>query len=279
MPRLAVTIAAVGAAAAAVLVWGEVVHWRSSRRRLGGQPAPGPREAVVVLGYRNRTDRANLINRYRVGAGIRSQSRTSQSPASQRPTSQGVLVLSGGSVGGPIPEAEVMARYAREVLHFKGELVTETESRSTWENIRNVIPLIESADRIKIVSNSVHAEKGRLYLARLRPDLAERLVQAEDYRFGELILLKPVIALICLIDLRRAIARSGAPLPVFNSGRPRTANDLDDELVDQLRSRTASPKVRTASAPPPTVPGARPHAAPPPHRSTAAQGGWGGRLR
>ena len=168
MPRLAVTIAAVGAAAAAVLVWGEVVHWRSSRRRLGGQPAPGPREAVVVLGYRNRTDRANLINRYRVGAGIRSQSRTSQSPASQRPTSQGVLVLSGGSVGGPIPEAEVMARYAREVLHFKGELVTETESRSTWENIRNVIPLIESADHVLIFSGDLGHFGGHADLAMLR---------------------------------------------------------------------------------------------------------------
>lgn len=32
--------------------------------------------------------------------------------------------------------------------------------------------------------------------------------------------------------------RSG-PLPVFDSGRPRTAEELDDELRDQLASRAA----------------------------------------
>lgn len=29
------------------------------------------------------------------------------------------------------------------------------------------------------------------------------------------------------------------PLPVFDSGRPRTPEDLDEDLVDQLKSRTA----------------------------------------
>jgi uncharacterized SAM-binding protein YcdF (DUF218 family) len=185
----------VGAAVAAVLLWGEGVHWRSNRRRLGGRPAaaPGSREAVVVLGYRNRGGRANLVNRYRVRAGIRSCSAGLHS----------TLVLSGGSAGAAAPEAELMARYAREVLRYDGAIVEETQSRTTWENIRNVIGLVEDADRIKIVSNAVHAEKGRLYLQRLRPDLADRLMRSADYRFGELILLKPVMAVIGLRSLRR----------------------------------------------------------------------------
>ncbi len=95
-----------------------------------------------------------------------------------------------------------MARYARDRRDYRGELVTETASRSTWENIQNVIPYVEDAGRIKIVSNSLHAEKGRAYLWKLRPDLAERLAKAEEYRFGELILLKPLMALIGMRNLR-----------------------------------------------------------------------------
>jgi len=182
----------VAAGLAAVLLWGETVHWRASRRRLGVQTVRGSREVVVVLGYKNRGEQANLINRHRLRMGLRSQNLERASR----------LVLSGGSVGGRVPEAELLARYARDVLGYGGELITETQSRTTWENIRNVIPLIEDADQIKIVSNELHAERGRAYLWRLRPDLAERLVRSEEYRFGELMLLKPVMALIGSKNLR-----------------------------------------------------------------------------
>ncbi|PJJ70712.1 DUF218 domain-containing protein [Diaminobutyricimonas aerilata] len=146
---------------------------------------PDGAEAVVVLGYRNRGRRANYVNRYRVRAGLRSQ----------RGGESSVLVLCGGAVGGDVAEAELMARYARE-RGYRGPLRLDRESRTTWENIRNAIPLIEHADAIKIVSNSLHAEKGRLYLAQMRPDLAERLVRADDYRFGEMLLLKPIAAVV-----------------------------------------------------------------------------------
>ena len=65
-----------------------------------------------------------------------------------------------------------------------------------------VLSHVEDTGRIRIVSNSLHAEKGRVYLWKLRPDLVERLVEADEYRFGELILLKPVKALIGVRDLR-----------------------------------------------------------------------------
>ena len=41
-----------------------------------------------------------------------------------------------------------------------------------------------------------------------------------------------------LLDASSRPKRSG-PLPVFDSGRPRTAEELDDDLADQLRSRAA----------------------------------------
>ncbi|WP_211129074.1 YdcF family protein [Sinomonas albida] len=184
---------------AAVLLWGEIVHWRARRRRLGSRPGPGGREAVLVLGFKNRSTRPNLVNRFRVRAGLRS---LDPEPGSS------VLILSGGGVGSEVPEAELMASYARERRGYDGPLLTETASRTTWENIQNTIPLIEDADRIKIVSNSLHAEKGRAYLRKLRPDLADRLVQADEYRFGELIWLKPVLAVVGIENLRRYDSQS-----------------------------------------------------------------------
>ena len=186
----------------AVVLWGEFEHWRSSRRLMGARPgASGTGEAILVLGYRNRGTRANAINRWRVRAGLRS------CPSRPGPSR---LVLCGGAVGGRVAEAELMACYARESRGYAGVLITEARSRSTWENVHNAIPLIEDADRIKVVSNSLHAEKARLYLWRHRPDLAERLVPARDYRFGELILIKPVMAAIGRRHIRDALRSATA---------------------------------------------------------------------
>jgi hypothetical protein len=177
-----------------VLVWSEAVHSRSSKRRLNPRAQADPLlEAVVVLGYKNRGTRANAVNRYRVRAGLRSF----DDRASDR-----LLILCGGPVAGDTAEASVMADFAR-ASGYTGALRLDTESFTTWENIANAIPLMEDADSIKIVSNSLHAEKGRAYLWRLRPDLAVRLRRGADYRFGEIIFLKPIAAVMGLRELRR----------------------------------------------------------------------------
>lgn len=182
-------------AAVAVFSWAEFVHWRASRRRLG-EPVEGtPRsEAVIVLGYRDRGHRANALNRYRVRAGLRSFDPV---------VADRVLVLCGGSaVDGGIAEAELMAVYARE-RGYRGAMRLDDQSLSTWQNIDNAIPHVEHAEAIKIVSNSVHAEKGRAYLWSMRPDLGARLRRGEDYRLGEIALLKPLAAVIGLTALAR----------------------------------------------------------------------------
>lgn len=180
------------AAGAAVLVWGEWLNRRWSHTLV--RDGEGGAEAVVVLGYRNPQPAANLINRWRVRAGIRSVSAGKASGAR--------VIFSGGAARGDVAEARLMADYAKLVLGFDGTVILEDQSMSTWENITNVIPLLEDVDRIKIVSQPAHALKARAYLRRLRPDLADRLVRADDYRPGEWTLAKPLLALHGLWTLR-----------------------------------------------------------------------------
>ncbi|MFE2942880.1 YdcF family protein [Streptomyces sp. NPDC059255] len=188
--RLVITGVAIAGAAA--LAWGEWLNWRWSRALVGN--SGGAAEAVVVLGYRNPQATANYINRWRVRAGIRSI--TAGSARGTR------VIFSGGATSSSAAEAQLMADYAKSVLKFAGTVLLEDRSRTTWENITNVIPLLEDVDRIKIASQSAHALKARAYLRRQRPDLAERLVRADDYRPGEWLIAKPLLALYGLWMLR-----------------------------------------------------------------------------
>ncbi|MCC3769535.1 YdcF family protein [Streptomyces sp. UNOC14_S4] len=179
--------------AAASLAWGEWLNRRWSRALVGN--GGGVSEAVVVLGYRNPRATANFINRWRVRAGLRSIT-----AGSARDTR---VIFSGGATSGGASEAQLMADYAKSVLGFDDTVILEDRSATTWENITNVIPLLEDVDRIKIASQPAHALKARAYLRRQRPDLAERLVPADDYRPGEWMVVKPLLALHGLWTLRR----------------------------------------------------------------------------
>lgn len=173
-------------------LWAEIVDERASRSDLGTPPQDAATrrdehiEAVVVLGYRNRGERANLVNRFRVRAGIRSI---------DPDAAESILILCGGAVGSTIPEAVLMERYARDELHHTGRIALDTTSCSTWENIAHAIPRIEHATAIKIVSNAPHARLGRQILWQQRPDLAQRLVRGAEHGFGESPALKVLAAL------------------------------------------------------------------------------------
>ena len=103
---------------------------------------------------------------------------------------------------GTVAEAVLLRDYIESSLGWDGTIATELESRSTWENVRNALPWIESADWVAFASNGLHAEKARVYLGRQQPELAGRLAAADDYRFGEMILLKPLFAAVGLWKLR-----------------------------------------------------------------------------
>jgi hypothetical protein len=190
-----VVIAAVlGTLVPAVLGWGEWEHWRASGRRLGTRREVVGREAIVVLGFRNRGTRANYLNRYRVRVALRSLDRRA---------TESVLIFCGGGIASEVPEAELMARYAWDECGYRGAMRFDNDSRTTWENVENATALLEGFDTIKIASNSLHAEKARAYLWKQRPDLAAHTVRAQDYRFGEILFVKPLAAFFGLRSLRK----------------------------------------------------------------------------
>ncbi|WP_231488523.1 YdcF family protein [Brevibacterium sp. VCM10] len=157
----------------------------------------GSDQIIVVLGYANRGQRPNGINRFRVRAGLRSIDPRARSS---------LLIFCGGAVAGRTSEGLILERFARDELGFTGRTVLEGQSTTTWENIANAIPIIDReltpATTISIVSNSHHAEKARDHLWQMRPDLARRLVRGGDYRFGEHPLVKPIAAVRGLLALR-----------------------------------------------------------------------------
>lgn len=178
-----------------LLAWGE---WQNRRwsRALVGDPT-GSSEAVVVLGFRNPQPTANLVNRWRVRAALRSID----------PGRETCLVLSGGAVASGRSEARLMAEYAVERCGYGGSLLLEEQSLTTWQNITNIAPLVEDADRITIVSQPAHALKARAYLVKQRPDLAARLARGADHVPGEWVLAKPFLAAYGLLTLRRVLPR------------------------------------------------------------------------
>jgi uncharacterized SAM-binding protein YcdF (DUF218 family) len=167
-----------------IVVAAEWLHWRASTPRHGSTMSEPGKEAILVLGCRNRGSRANYLNRYRVRVALRSISTHA---------TKTVLIFCGGGLGSDVPEADLLLQYARN-LGYGGTYLLDRESKTTWENIRNTVHLLHGFDTVKIASNSLHAERARSYLWSQSPQLARRLMRARDYRFGEIPVIKVVAA-------------------------------------------------------------------------------------
>lgn len=183
-----------GAAAAtgAVLLWSEWTLWRASRQDYPPRsPVPhGADEAIVVLGHPSlRGDRPGPVQRYRTRIALRSRD-----PRAGR----SVLIFTGTSPRRPRAErseAAVMADYAVEHLGVDpGDILLEEKATNTWENIALTLPMLAPFPVVKIASNTFHARKGRRYLRKQAPEVAARLRPARDHRPGELLWLKPLLA-------------------------------------------------------------------------------------
>ena len=169
------------------------------------------REAVVVLpGFRNENPaRINGINRWRAGVALRTAGRLGPGTC---------IIASGGDPAGVgVAEADLLAAELRR-RGFAGEIITETQSRTTRENARQVLPLLDPARCIAVASNPLHGLKLRLHLAALEPGLRQRFVAAQDYRLfelGPLRVLSTVIGvgdlLRLLRDRRRDLSGQGTP--------------------------------------------------------------------
>ncbi len=180
-----------------VIAGGEVVHARAARRAAKlPLPAPGSRLVVVVLGFGNRGTRINMVNRWRARIAVRTAGRARAAGASAS------ILCSGGAVRGPIAEATLLRDHITAALGWDGDVSVEADSTSTWENVPNAGPWIDAADQVAFASNGLHAEKARTYFRRQYPDRAAALVSAEDHRFGEMALVKPIFAAVGLWKLR-----------------------------------------------------------------------------
>ena len=165
-------------------------------------PVAGGRAAVVVLGFRNGGRTANRVNRWRATIAVRTARRLVSMGCSVS------IVCSGGAVHGPVSEARLLRDVIVGPLQWTGPVLLDEASTSTWENVRNVLPLVDGADSIAFASNGLHAEKARMYLGRQRPDLVPRVIATDDYRLGEHSLMKPLFAAVGLQKLH--VVRSGS---------------------------------------------------------------------
>ena len=103
------------------------------------------------------------------------------------------VVFSGGrTTPAPLTEAASMAAHCVDRLGLDPAVVElEEVATSTTENIRFGLPLLADCDQITIVSNALHAARGRRDVAAEFPDVVARLAFADDYRRGERFWHKP----------------------------------------------------------------------------------------
>jgi uncharacterized SAM-binding protein YcdF (DUF218 family) len=105
------------------------------------------------------------------------------------------MIFCGGVTrAGARSEAATMAEYAVRKGLPVSAVVLEDRSQSTWQNVEYMRSLAGPGP-VVIASNTFHARKARAYAWRQDHALAERLQGGSDYRFGELLLLKPLLAL------------------------------------------------------------------------------------
>jgi uncharacterized SAM-binding protein YcdF (DUF218 family) len=105
------------------------------------------------------------------------------------------MIFCGGVTrAGARSEAATMAEYAVRKGLPVSAVVLEDRSQSTWQNVEYMRSLAGPGP-VVIASNTFHARKARAYAWRQDHALAERLQRGSDYRFGELLLLKPLLAL------------------------------------------------------------------------------------
>jgi uncharacterized SAM-binding protein YcdF (DUF218 family) len=150
---------------------GEISLWLGSS--ISTNPPPNGSCIVLVLGYPSHTDgTTDRVQEARVEDGIMAYKKHHCEK----------IIFSGGAVKNQIVEATSMANLAVRAGIPSECILTETNARSTWENIKFSLPRLQGYDKILVVSNSLHAHRGRRYLCRQRQDLCNRTFVAATYQ-------------------------------------------------------------------------------------------------
>jgi uncharacterized SAM-binding protein YcdF (DUF218 family) len=153
------------------IVCSELLDWAAST--WAANPPRGKTCIVLVLGYPSKSDGTpDPVQEWRVADGVQAY----------RNNSCRQIVFSGAAVSNQIVEAETMAKLASRNGVPSVRILMETQAQNTWENIKRSIPFLEKYDSILIVSDSLHAQRGRRYLCKQRPDLCDQAFVAAEYR-------------------------------------------------------------------------------------------------
>lgn len=112
---------------------------------------------VMVLGYPAEEDGSlHPAQRFRVETGVSlyRQQRCRQ------------IIFSGGAIRNSHVEGRVMAAYARTLGVQESAVAVEPDSRTTWENLGCSAARLEKAERVFLVSDSLHARRAKRYACR-----------------------------------------------------------------------------------------------------------------
>jgi uncharacterized SAM-binding protein YcdF (DUF218 family) len=151
--------------AALILAASEAAFWFAAQS--GPPPSDEHSCAVLVLGYPANADgTTSAVARFRVESGVQIY----------REHRCGKLVLSGGAIQNEHIEAESMATVAERLGVSTQDIVVERRARSTWENVGCSAPLVASADRVLVVSDSLHARRAARYACRQDAELCEKFL-------------------------------------------------------------------------------------------------------
>ncbi len=153
------------------IVCSESFDWAAST--MAANPPKGKTCTVLVLGYPSKNDGTpDPVQELRVSNGVKAYRNNSCSQ----------IVFSGSAVANQIVEAATMAKLASRDGVPSNRIRMETQARNTWENIKRSMPFLEKYDSILIASDSLHAQRGRRYLCKQRPDLCDQAFVTAEYR-------------------------------------------------------------------------------------------------
>lgn len=88
------------------------------------------------------------------------------------------MVVSGGAAANRYVEADSMAEIAKSLGVAENALIRERTARTTLENIGCSAPFLQGTERVYIVSDTLHALRGKRYACRLDAELCARTIAA-----------------------------------------------------------------------------------------------------